>query len=172
MASISVTNRPEEASFSKNACSGGTSSPASMERWATVPRMVQVVSTKPTLPERSSRRTLTGHSPTVWNIGATSKDTPTSWASTRSAMNLSGVSSSSSPSTQATPRAAGAVVSAWRTMAIRGPSFPATSTTASPGCFQLIFPVSKHQRASPPSFMRAEAGGQLPVISHSVRGRT
>ena len=156
----------------RKACRGGTGSPASMDRWDTGPKTVQVVSTKPTLPDRSSRRTVTGHSPTVWNFGATSKDTPTSWASERSAMNLSGVSSSSRPSTCSTPLAVGAVVSAWRTMAIRGPSFPATSTTASPGFRQSILFVSKHQRASPPSFMRAEAGGQLPVISHSVRGRT
>ena len=152
--SMSVRNRPEAVSRGKKALRGGTASPASMSSRATGPNMVQVVSTKLTFPDKSSRRTTTGQVPASWNRGGSSKDTPTSWAS------------------RARARASGGVVSTWRTMAIRGPADPATSTTASPGFFQSIFPVSKHQRPSPPSRIRAEAGGHSPVSSHTVRGRT
>ena len=170
--SMSVRNRPEAVSRGKKALRGGTASPASMSSRATGPNMVQVVSTKLTFPDKSSRRTTTGQVPASWNRGGSSKDTPTSWASLRTVMKVSGPGSSSSPSTGARARASGGVVSTWRTMAIRGPADPATSTTASPGFFQSIFPVSKHQRPSPPSRIRAEAGGHSPVSSHTVRGRT
>ena len=139
----SVTNRPVMVSVGKKAVRGGTASPASMDSRDTGPRMVQTVSTKATFPDRSSSRMTTGHSPASWKVGACSKDTPTSWASVRSSMNPSGPSSSSTPNVRATPRAVGAVVSCWRTRAIRGPPLPETSTTASPGRVQSILRVSK-----------------------------
>ena len=65
-------------SLGKKASRGGTRSPHSMVSRGTGPNMVQAVSTKPTFPDRSSSRMITGHSPASWNRGACSKDTPTS----------------------------------------------------------------------------------------------